>query len=73
MRVSLRHLCCLVSQEFSNRVQADTRPNKSTGESVSVAMPRIVSDAITFNSIHEPSTRALYGLCCLSAVREDRV
>jgi hypothetical protein len=48
MRVSLRHLCCLVSQEFSNRVQADTRPNKSTGESVSVAMPRIVSDAITF-------------------------
>jgi hypothetical protein len=42
VRIPLSHLCCPVSQEFSDRVQIHPGHNQSTGEGMAIAMPRIV-------------------------------
>ena len=42
VRISLGHLCRPVPQEFSDRVQIHTGHDQSTGEGMTIAMPRVV-------------------------------
>ena len=59
MRIALGHLCCPVPQEFSDRVQIHAGHHQSTGESVAIAMPRIVFEASSLYSARKPATGTL--------------
>ena len=64
--VSVRHLCRSMTQEFSHGAKIDTGHDKSTGEGMPVAMPRVVRETGPRYSIFEPSACALYSLSSAS-------
>ncbi len=56
VRISLGHLCRLVPQEFSDRVQIHAGHHQSTGEGMAVAMPRKVLEPSPLDRSEEPAT-----------------